>query len=255
MRPNRLLARIAESRITPNVIPIQQSAVTVGCFTEYRGGKMATESETAITISPVEVNPFTPEVALRITIAELLEGLTGLKVTDKETEAIASSGLVRIRNFRKNFDADRKGHLKPLREYTSKLNSKCDELIAPLNPVEADIVRQLGAYRKAVDKAAQKEQARLQRLAERRQERAEAKGEVPVIPEVLAPIVEGAPKSIDTEGGKVSWRIDWKAERIKGQEHLIPRDLFHTEIIYKVIDVKVPGYRIYSEKVPVTRPK
>jgi len=107
-----------------------------------------------------------------------------------------------------------------------------------------------------VEAARVKEQKRLQKLAENRQERAEAAGKPSPIPEAIAPIVEGGPRIITTDDGQMQFMTVWKWEEV--DINLIPREhlILDSAKITRLVKAGVRellGIRIWSEEVPVIK--
>ena len=207
------------------------------------------------------------EVIFNAIISEAVDRCKSIKVTDDASYKAANEALLELRSFDKRLEEARKKHLQPLTEYSRHINNTFTSLRQPLVEADSYLTRQNQDYRNAVNAAAAKEQARLNRLEDRREARAEERGEVPVLPETVSQIVPTAEKTVETDSGKMSYRTDYKAERIPGKEKLIPMPYFYTEKVLAVVDqlvnatvrsskgtIPVPGYRILKVETPVSRP-
>ena len=217
------------------------------------------ETETALVEIKPELNQLDQaEVILNEQVSLIVANYLTLSVTDEQSNLTANDALTRLRAFRKQIDEKRKSHLKPLKDYTDNINARFRAISKPIDAAEQYVEGQILNYRAEINRIAAKEQERLQNLAERRKERAEAKGETPPIPEAVAPIVPGAAKSVDTDAGKVSFRTDWLYEIVDAEA--LPR-MYLTPDTKKIGDVvraskggiQIPGVRIYSKEVPITR--
>ena len=217
-------------------------------------------NETYLQIIPPTAEFLSPQVILASKIAEVVANYMTIVVKDEETSVVAAVALTRVRAFLKSIDEERKAYIQPFNDFVKEINSKSKSLCEDLVKAHLHLISELRDYRQQIEKARQKEQARLDRLAQRRFERAEAQGKPTLIPEAISSIVRGAPKSVETEVSKVTFRTDWRAEIV--DESLLPRQyLIPDEVgILAMIratkgTVKIPGVRAYSVEVPVTRMK
>ena len=188
----------------------------------------------------------------------LLQGFMSLEVVDEPTQGQAAAGLAQLRTFMKQTEENRKELVKPLNDHVKFINGRFETLLRPIKEAENYLELQIRKYRQRIEDARRKEQDRLQRLQERREERAEAAGKPSPIPEVIAPLVTGNIKTVETVNGKVSFRTDWKAEIV--DEAKLPREYLMPDVIKINAVVKaqrgtiqIPGVRIYTEEVPVVR--
>lgn len=213
-----------------------------------------------ITITPSTTELESPEIILSTKISTVVAGYMTLSVTDEPTSITASDALTRVRTFAKGIEEQRKIHLQPLNDYVKTINSRFATLKQPIEKAETHLLQQIQAYRNALNVAAKREQQRQNRLAEKRADRAEAKGIESPIPEIIAPLVMGAPKSMETDAGKISYRVDWKAEIVDAsklpREYLIPDEPKINAVVRASRGtIKIPGVRIYSVEVPIVRMK
>lgn len=187
-------------------------------------------------------------------------------VIDEATNLIAAEGLGKLRKLVKRIKEMADAARRPYKDEITKINSSEKFLTDGCLEADRHLVFEQQKYRSAQIEAQRKEQERQNRLAIKRAERAEEKGIERPVPEVVPPIVQGPSKKIETDSGSVSFRTDWKAERIPGKEKDIPIEYFHNEDVYKVVDIKIgaiaratkgsvqiPGYRIFSVQTPITR--
>lgn len=137
---------------------------------------------------------------------QLLDEIKGFEVTDDATRDFASNFLPRLRGFLRKAEEVRKGLVSPLNDEVSKINGLFRTSLQSAKDAEQSINRQLVKYQQEQIDAARKEQERLQRVADKRQERAESKGETPTIPEAIAPLVDTPVKTIKTDGGSVTFK-------------------------------------------------
>ncbi len=220
---------------------------------------MTTETETGIiTMTPATKELESPSIILSSKISAVVADCMTIKVADDSSANLANDALIRVRTFLKAIEEQRKAHLQPLNNYVKDVNSRFASLKLPIESVESHLLNEIQVYRNAINAAARREQERQNRLAEKRADRAEAKGVERPIPEVVAPIVQGAPKKLETIAGNVSYRKDWKADVVNPD--LVPREylMIDTVKINRVVQaskgsIPIPGVRIYCVEVPVTR--
>jgi hypothetical protein len=199
------------------------------------------------------------EITIQETLAPLqqerdliLPDYGALLVNNDADMAVATQAVVKLHLFTKRAEGLRKDMTAPLNERVKWINGQFAMLTDPIGQLERTINSKVFAYRQVVEAARRKEQARQDALAEKRQERAEAKGITPPIPEIVAPIVAGPEKRIETDFGKASFTEKWNFTIT--DETLIPREyLMVDEVkIRKVVkalkaDTKIPGIRVFDE--------
>jgi hypothetical protein len=222
----------------------------------------------ALIVRPREFILAQPEIVLSEWINSLVNKYSSLEATDSASEIAVAGAYNEVHQILKQVEREKLFITSPARQWVIDTNNKVSDLTSPLEILEVDLKDNLADYREQVREAQAKEQARLQKLADNRKARAEASGKPSPLPEAVAPLVSGPPKILETETSKTGFRLNWKAERIIGQEHLIPKEQFMTEDVLEVVDrqvnaiarsskgtIQIPGYRIYSEEAPVTRSK
>ena len=191
-------------------------------------------------------------VALQQERELLLPDYGALVVNTDADMAAAAQAVVKLHLFNKKAEELRKEKTAPLNAQVKWWNDQFRVLTEPIGKLEQGINSKVFAYRRIVEEARRKEQARQDALAAKRMERAEAKGITPSIPEVVAPIVAGPEKSLTTDMGKASFTEKWNFTIT--DESLIPREyLMVDEVkIRKVVkalkaDTKIPGVRVFDE--------
>lgn len=196
------------------------------------------------------------EVTLNAKVTALSEEYLALKVIDGESNTRAHEALARLRTFLKQIESRRKSYLEPINQYIKYINSRFFAVIQPIEKAEHHLISEISNYRRLINESSQKEQDRLQRLAERRIKQAQTLGKSLPVPEAIAPFVPGAPKTIETDIGKITYRIEWKAEIIDEsalpREYLMPNEAKINAIVRASKgSIQIPGVRIYSVEVPV----
>jgi|GEM_PF-1885597 len=223
---------------------------------------MATPSE-KLEVTPYRNDEEVQEVETKArTIADEAREL---QVVDEASNATALEMLTAARGYVKKIDRLKKRWLDPLNKQVKLIRGDFDAMKSPAQEADQILSRKTSDYRARVKEAQRKEQARLNKLAERRQERAakraEERGEdaPPVIP--LAPKVEAPAKTVETESGaKVTYRKRTHFEVIDAAQ--IPRE--YLSIDEKKIGAAVragiatpenpiPGVRIWVTEEPVVR--
>ena len=178
-----------------------------------------------------------------------------LEIRDEATNAVALDMLSQARKAHKRIEALKKRWLDPLNQQVKLIRGDFDAMAAPAAEAETILRNKVRRYDDEKEAARKREEERIQRLAEKRQERAiakaEARGEEPPEMNIPMPIVPVAPKTTRTEAGSVTMRKVWKW-RVT-DETQIPREYF-------VLDEKklngvvaaglrtIPGVEIYEDK-------
>lgn len=182
----------------------------------------------------------------------ILPDYGALVVNTDADMAVAAQAVVKLHLFNKKAEELRKEKTAPLNAQVKWWNDQFKILTDPIGQLERSINSKVFAYRQMVEAARRKEQARQDALASKRMERAEAKGITPAIPEVVAPIVAGPEKRVETDFGKASFTEKWNFTITN--EALIPREyLMVDEVkIRRVVkalkaDTKIPGVRVFDE--------
>lgn len=188
-----------------------------------------------------------------------------LEVVDEASNTTALQMLTAVRTTVKRIEALKKRWLDPLNAQVKLIRGDFDAMKAPAQEADQILSRKTSAYRAKVAEAARKEQARLNALAARRQERAAARAEErgedapPIIP--LVPKVEVPAKTVATEGGaKVTYRKQTHFEIVDAAA--VPRA--YLSVDEKKVgaavragiatpDNPIPGIRIWITEEPVVR--
>ena len=209
-------------------------------------------------IIPPTVELESPQVILVGKIAEVAAECMAIEVKDERTSVIASDALTRVRAFLKGIDEEAHAYIKPRNDFIKNFRIRITSLCGDLVKAQSHLTNELLGYRQRIESARQKEQARLDRLAQKRFERAEAQGKPSPIPEAISPVVTGPPKSIRTDIGGVSFRQQWHF--VVTNPDLIPKeywDISQSRLDAAARNLKektnIPGGYASWEEVPVTR--
>ena len=201
-----------------------------------------------------------PEIAIAEWVTSIVGKYATLKVTNEASQIEATAAHAEIHGYLKQIESEKLLVTKPAREWVQDINDRVLNLIIPLKKLRDNLLLELRTYRDSIREAQVKEQARLQKLADNRAARAEAAGRPAPLPEAVAPLVSGPPKSLETDMGSTSFRTDWKAEIVNGsllpREYLMPDETKINAVVRASKGtIPIPGVRIYSIEVPVTRVK
>jgi len=194
-----------------------------------------------------------PDVEILKQERELLLPDYGALVVNTDADmATAAQAVVKLHLFNKKAEELRKEKTAPLNAQVKWWNDQFKILTDPIGQLERTINSKVFAYRQLVEEARRKEQARQDALAAKRMERAEAKGITPAIPEIVAPIVAGPEKRIETDMAKVSFTENWTFQIT--DETLIPREYLMVDEskIRKVVkalkaDTKIAGIKVFDQ--------
>lgn len=185
-------------------------------------------------------------------------GYMAIQVDDEDALAYAAGALQQIRAFLKRAEEIRKSLVKPLNDHVKWINEQFAKATDPMKSADTYVSGQIQQYRTMVEAARVKEQKRLQDLADKRKDRADAAGRPSPIPEAIAPIVEGGPRVVTTDDGQMQfmkvrkWEIT-DADSIP-REYLIPDSAAISKLVKAGLkDGVIPGIRVWSEEVPVIR--
>lgn len=127
----------------------------------------------------------------------------GITVKSDDDAERASTVLVQIAALKKNLKAQRDAVVKPLKEHVKFLDAEFDKVEQPILEADRKIRDALAQYHREVEAARVKEQARLDALREKQEERAAAKGKVLTTP---APVVERKAATVHTGAGSMTMR-------------------------------------------------
>jgi hypothetical protein len=187
---------------------------------------------------------------------ELLERAQGIEIVDDSTDLEAAEFLAQVKTARKRWDELRHWFTDPLETQKKRIIAKFKADDAPLEQAQRIVGGKHIAYQRAQQEAARKEQERLRRLADARQERAEKRAEekgleapAPIIP---MPTVQAPPKTIRTASGAVTTRTVWKHEVVDmaalPDEYKIADEVKLGKVVRAGVR-EIPGVRIYEEMV------
>lgn len=211
-------------------------------------------------IKPKNLNILQPEIAIAEWITSLVEKYSTLKVTDEASQVEATAAHAEIHGYLKQIESEKLLVTKPAREWVQNINDRVLNLITPLKKLRDTLLSELQTYRDGIREAQAKEQARLNRLAEKRMERAEAAGRPAPLPEAIAPLVTGPPKSLETDMGNTSFVKHWYFVIVNPD--LIPKeywDINETRLNAVAIALKdktnIPGGYAAFKETPSTRVK
>ena len=215
-------------------------------------------AQEALQIKPKDIIIAQPEVALAEWVSSLVEKYATLKVIDEPSQLEAAAAHAEVHGFLKQIELEKLSVTKPAREWVNNINDRVLNLTTPLKKLDTNILSELQTYRDGVRTAQAKEQARLNKLADNRAAKAEAAGRPSPLPEPVAPLVSGPPKSLETDLGNTSFRTDWKAELVNPsllpREYLMPDETKINAVVRASKgSIQIPGVRIFSVEVPVTR--
>lgn len=217
---------------------------------------MAT-ADAGVNILPVEADPQYQTLAGGA--LELLASANAIEITNDEQDAEAKAFLVQVSTARKRWDELRHWFTDPLERQKKAIIARFKADAAPVEEAEQIIRTKVAVYYREKQEAARSEQARLRKLAEKRQERAaakaEARGEEPPAPIIPTPVVTAPAKTTRTAEGSVTVRKVWRFEVVDPTQ--VPDE-------YKVVNEKaigavvkagvrtIPGVHIYeAEEVAV----
>jgi len=186
----------------------------------------------------------------------LLKSIAKTTVESEDEKLQASDWLVRVRGFLKTAEERRKALVGPLNDQVKAINSAFSNALISAKEAETNLNRGISDFYLEQQRLQRLEQARLDRLAEKRADRAEAKGEVPPIPEIIAPIAAQPEKTTVTEVGKVTMSQIWKWRLVDINK--VPREYFVLDEakLTKVVRAgirDIPGIYVYSEPITTVR--
>lgn len=123
-----------------------------------------------------------------------------------------------IRAFRKQSEAQKELTIRPLKLAYDDAKIPYDTFIKECQTHEKTLSDKMSAYDREVDRLARIEQARLQAITDRANAKIEAKAEARGIEPVLkaAPVVPTPPRTMVTQAGTTSTRVEKKVYGIQG---------------------------------------
>ncbi len=221
----------------------------------------------AATASALELAPRQDEevLAVETQARTIADEAHDLQIVDEQANATALEMLSTVRSTVKRIEALKKRWLEPLNKQVKLIRADFDAIAAPAKEADAILSRKTSAYRAKVAEAARKEQARLNALAAKRQERAAVRAEErgedppPIIP--LVPKVETPAKTVATgSGAKVTYRKQTHFEILDAAA--VPREYLSVDEKKVGAAVRagiatpenpIPGIRIWITEEPVVR--
>lgn len=189
---------------------------------------------------------------------ELAKAATKLDVTNQEQFDAANALISRIKKLTKETEDGAKNFIAPYKEKIDFINGVKKLFLEPLINGQNRLIKKAGDWRRVENERAAKEQARLNALAQKRFDRQVAAGKTPDIPEPVAVIVQGAPKTSVTDEGKSSWVDHWSFviddPLLLPREYLMP-DITKLNAQARVTkgDTKIPGGHPVNNPTPSVR--
>lgn len=144
------------------------------------------------------------------------------EITTPELHQQAENWLSIIRIQLQDAEKARQSDVKKPNDYVRWINSKYKEKTDFLRRMEQHCLKVIGVFRQREREKQEREQAKLDRAAERSFERQVAKGETPAIPVPVARRIQFVAKTLDTGEAKNIWGVEWDFEIVKAD--LVPRD-------------------------------
>lgn len=183
-----------------------------------------------------------------------------LVIHDDASDLAAKTLLGHVTSARKRIEALKKRWLDPLNQQVKLIRGDFDAMAAPAAEAEQILRGKVAVYYREKQEAARREEERLRKLAEKRQEKAiakaEAKGEEPPLPVIPMPTIAAPAKTTRTEtGSAVTMRKVWKWRVVDEQQ--IPREYFVLDekklnAVVKAGLREIPGVEVYeTEEVTV----
>ena len=136
----------------------------------------------------------------------LLKEIAKTTVENEDEKAQAADWLARVRGFLKGAEELRKELVGPLNEQVKAINSAFTTALISAKEAETNLNKGLSNFFQEQQRLQRLEQARLDKLAEKRAEKAEAQGVVSPIPEIISAVAARPEKTTVTEAGTVGMR-------------------------------------------------
>lgn len=183
-----------------------------------------------------------------------------LEITDDASDLVAKTLLGQVTTARKRIEALKKRWLDPLNQQVKLIRGDFDAMAAPATEAEQILRSKVAVYYREKQEAARREEERLRKLAERRNEkavlRAVARGEELPPPVIPMPSIAAPAKTTRTAtGSAVTMRKVWKWRVL--DEAQIPREYFTLDekklnAVVKAGLREIPGVEVYeTEEVTV----
>ncbi len=144
-----------------------------------------------------------PNIApIKERLSKLVSDSLALTVTGENTQKRAGTYILSLRDAIKAIEAERHTWTDPLEEQKKRHIAKYKPVLEWVQFAEAHLKQQLGDYFMRLKELEAKEQERLQKLAQKRFDKAVQDGKPTPFPVAIAPKVDMVEKSIDTGNGK-----------------------------------------------------
>lgn len=196
---------------------------------------------------PVEVSA---EVAVIEKDISKMTASLPTEITNEEQQAEASDFLAQLKARYKEVESQRVEFTKPLLDTKKKIDDEFKRTLTPLKTAIGAVTRVMADFHKKQLEVARKEEERLQKLAEKRQARAEAQGKTPEYRP--APTVEQPEKTLRNDEGKAQTTFSkiWKFEVV--DETKVPREFLRVDesAIRRAVAGgarEIEGVRIYED--------
>lgn len=196
----------------------------------------------------------------RADLGSIAEQAAALAIVDGASNMLALDMLNGVRKAAKRIEGLRARWLDPLNAQIKLIRADFDAMLSPAREADLILADKIARYRHQLALAAQAEQDRLRALADKRQERAEARAaerglEPP--PPPFMPLVPAPAKTVVTESGsKITYRKTLHFEVV--DESLVPREFWVIDQAKLGAVVRsglspIPGVRIWETEEPVVR--
>ncbi len=147
-----------------------------------------------------------PNIApIKERLSKLVSDSLALTVTGENTQKRAGAYILSLRDAIKAIEAERHTWTDPLEEQKKRHIAKYKPVLEWVQFAEAHLKQQLGDYFMRLKELEAKEQERLQKLAQKRFDKAVQDGKPTPFPVAIAPKVDMVEKSIQTEAGKITY--------------------------------------------------
>lgn len=192
------------------------------------------------------------EEALVEQAESIQEKAINFQVTNDSQMVSATNLLSVIAKHKKELEEQRKFLVKPLNDHVKSINNRFKTYSLPLDRADKTLRDKVLSYRQEQERKRREEEERLRKLAEKEQARlekkAEKKGE-PTPPPIIVPTIEGPAKTVQADYGTASIKQVWVHEIVDEQQ--IPREYLMVDekkiaAVVKAGIRNIPGVRIYQ---------
>ncbi len=147
-----------------------------------------------------------PDIApIRERLSQLVSDSLSIAVISENTQKLAGEKILDIRKAIKQVEDERHGWTDPLEAQKKRLIGIFKPVLTELEFAEAHLKQQLGNYFMELKEKERKEQERLQKLAQKRFDKAQESGKPTPFPVPIAPVVQMVEKTVQTEAGKITY--------------------------------------------------